>query len=103
MVEVGGSIPLMFLYLYNLHVWCPIRWSRNCSSQFANNILIYIFNTMQILIAIYLQKNYWAVIEWMDIDDIQWIVNRIEYDRDEYEWWWYITERMDTLDMKYYF
>lgn len=58
---------------------------------------------MQILIAIYLQKNYWAVIEWMDIDDIQWIVNRIEYDRDEYEWWWYITERMDTLDMKYYF
>ena len=58
---------------------------------------------MQILIAIYLQQNYCAVIEWMDIDDIQWIVNRIEYDRDEYEWWWYITERMDTLDMKYYF
>lgn len=58
---------------------------------------------MQILIAIYLQKNYWAVIEWMDIEDIQWIVNRIEYDRDNYDWWWYITERMDTLDMKDYF
>ena len=58
---------------------------------------------MQILIAIYLQKNYWAVIEWMDIDDIQWIVNRIEYDRDDYDWWWYITERMNTLDMKDYF
>ncbi len=58
---------------------------------------------MQILIAIYLQKNYWAVIEWMDIDDIQWIVNRIEYDRDNYEWWGYITERMNTLDMKDYF
>lgn len=58
---------------------------------------------MQILIAIYLQKNCWAIIEWMDIEDIQWIVNRIEYDRDSYEWWWYITERMNTLDMKDYF
>lgn len=58
---------------------------------------------MDILIAIYLQKNCWDIIEWMDIDDIIWVVNKIENDRNNYEWWWYITERLNSLDMKDYF
>lgn len=59
---------------------------------------------MEILIAIWLQKHYWEIIEWMDIEDIEWIINRISNDWYDYAWaYTYISEWLPTIDMKEYF